>query len=84
MVAKIWSLHFSKNVYPRKQNKVDKKSDDKISLIEKLQKLIMEKFGNDTHAFYAWSKIVHEEVRLYFTHCTIQPFYDDESLFMML
>ena len=50
-------------VYPRQQNKKDSKSEDNISLIEKLQQLIMEKFGDDTHAFYAWSKIIHEEVR---------------------
>lgn len=46
-------------VYPRKQNKMDYKSEDN-SLIEKLQQLIMEKFRDDTQAFYAWSKIIHE------------------------
>ena len=50
--------------YPRKKNKVDQKDEGKNSLIEELKKLIMGKFGDDKHAFYAWSQIVHEEVRL--------------------
>ena len=49
--------------YPRTNKKVEKKSEDSITLMEELKKLIMGKFGDDTHAFYAWSKIVHEEVR---------------------
>ena len=49
--------------YPWTNKKVEKKSEDSITLMEELKKLIMGKFGDDTHAFYAWSKIVHEEVR---------------------
>ena len=74
----LWNFHrkdlesaLIRIVYPGKQNKVDKKSEDNISLIEKLQKLIMEKFGDDTHAFYAWSKIVHEEVRVKLIRSTL-------------
>ena len=52
--------------YPRTNKKVEEKSEDSITLMEELKKLIMGKFGYDTHAFYAWSKIVHEEVKLNF------------------
>jgi len=47
--------------YPRTKNKVEKKAENKISLVEELTDLIMGKFGEDKHAFYAWSRIVHEE-----------------------
>ena len=56
--------------YPRTNNKIDKKSEHRISFIEELKKPIMKKFSDDTHAFYAWSKIVHEEVKLYFIYQT--------------
>jgi len=49
--------------YPRKNDKLDEKAEDKLSLIDELRKLIMDKFGDDKNAFYEWSQKVHEEVR---------------------
>ena len=53
-------------VYPKKKN--DKESKGKISLIEELRKLIMEKFYDDKNQFYEWSQTVHEEVGLFRKH----------------
>ena len=55
----------NKIVYPRKKKKTDQKSEAKISLIEELRKLIMEKFNDDKNKFYEWSQTVHDEVTLY-------------------
>ena len=48
--------------YPRKNNIVDKNAEDKLSLVDEMRKLIIDKFGDDKNAFYEWSQKVHEEV----------------------
>ena len=63
----------NKIVYPRQKKKTDQKSEAKISLIEELRKLIMEKFNDDKNKFYEWSQTVHDEVTLYCIVYTIQP-----------
>ena len=49
--------------YPRKKKQIDKKGEDKPTLIDELRKLIMGKFDEDKNAFYEWSQKIHEEVR---------------------